>query len=210
MLVLPTMGRPEKAQRFIETYHATDGTLPVWMILDAADAHNYDGVAQPGHWKRVIVPAGTKPGGILNGIFEAYPNDDYYAAMADDVVPESSRWDVKLCDACLPDKVSWGFDGIENMGSHPFIGGDLLRKLGWWAAPGLKRSCIDGVWNIIATKLGRGVYLPEVRTIHRHHTNQKADFDATYAARKDSPDDVKIFRGFLKDGLADAIERARV
>lgn len=210
MLLLPTMGRPALAQRFIDAYRATGGTLPVWMVLDEVDAHNYAGLSLPGNWTRFTVVAATKPGDILNTFFAASPNEPYYAAMADDVIPETQGWDVKLRDACLPDRVAWGHDGLENMGSHPFIGGDLLRKLGWWAAPGLKRSCIDGVWNIIATALGRGVYLPEVRTLHYHHSNQKAEFDATYAARTDSPDDVKIFRAFLKDGLADAIERARV
>ncbi|HEX3747593.1 MAG TPA: hypothetical protein VHW09_26845 [Bryobacteraceae bacterium] len=209
MLLLPTMGRPEKARRFIEAYRATGGTLPCWIVLDGADAHRYDGLELPGRWRRIVVAAGTKPGEILNQLFAEHPNDPYYAATADDVVPETPGWDVKLRDACLPDKVAWGYDGIENMGSHPFIGGDLLRKLGWWVAPGLKRSCIDGVWNIIAAKLGRGVYLPDVRTIHHHHTNQKAAFDATYAARADSPDDVAVFRAFLANGLPAALERAK-
>jgi hypothetical protein len=209
MLILPTMGRPEKAQRFIDSYHATGGTLPVWLVLDGADEYQYAHISLPHHWRRLSVPAGMKPGDILNLLFSQFPDDPYYAAMADDVVPETAQWDVKLRDACLPDKVAWGYDGIENMGSHPFIGGDLLRKLGWWVAPGLKRSCIDGVWNIIATKLNRAIYLPEVRTIHHHHTNQKAAFDTTYAAKADSPDDVQTFRAFLKNDLAAALERAK-
>ncbi len=85
MLILPTKGRPESLRRFIGAYNDTGGTLPVWVIFDAGDAHNYNHIETPTHWKRLSAPSGTALGGIFDLLFKKYPNEAYYAMVADDV-----------------------------------------------------------------------------------------------------------------------------
>ncbi len=186
MIILPTKSRPESLKRFIRAYKDTCGTLPIWVIMDANDCYRYNSVEIPDNWRRLSVPSGTSLGGIFAKIFDKYPNEPYYAMVADDVVPETSGWDVIMAEMCQPDKIVWGFDDLQNekLPVHPFIGGDLVRKLGWWAAPGLKHWFVDNVWKNLADALNCGVYMPQVRMIHNHYSNGTAQMDRTYQEQR--------------------------
>ncbi len=211
MIILPSMGRPENLRRFVQAYRMTCGTLPIHVILDAADAHNYNEVQIPYNWKKVSVPAGSRLGDIFNMIFEKYPNEAYYGMVADDIIPQTLIWDVILRDACLPDKIAWGNDEIQknNLPVHPFIGGDLVRKLGWWAAPGLKHWFVDNVWKALADHLKCGVYLPQLKMPHHHFINGKAPHDKTYANQPSHEQDHLACMEFMKKDFVAAIERAK-
>lgn len=209
MIVLPTKGRVDNLKRFIQAYHNTSGSLPIWIILDAADAYRYAAIELPPHWKRVSVPEGTTLGGIFRRVFEKYPDESYYAMVADDVVPETAHWDVIMAETCQPDKIVWGWDGIQNerLPVHPFIGGDLIRKLGWWSAPGLNHWFVDDVWKHLADSLGCGVYLPQVRMTHRHHINGLAILDRTYREQPDHVLDQRLYVQFMAEKFPVIIKR---
>lgn len=187
MLILPTIYRPESVERFIKAYRDTDGTLPVHVVLDQNNVAAYRHIKMPDNFKRVRVPSGMRLGDIFNLIFKKFPNEEFYGMVADDVVPETCRWDLLLREACLPDKISWGWDGIQNdrLPVHPFIGGDLVRKLGWWAPPGIKHWYVDNAWKDIAAGLGVERYMPEIRMKHVHMTNGLAPRDRTYNSQPD-------------------------
>ena len=147
------------------------------------------------------MPAGTTVGEIFAKVFEKYPTEAYYGMVADDVVPETSGWDVIMAETCQPDKIVWGYDGIQNdnLPVHPFIGGDLLRQLGWWAAPGLKHWFVDNVWKNMADALQCGVYLPQVRMVHHHHVNGKAVMDKIYRDQPDHAADQRAYQKFMAE-----------
>lgn len=201
MLILPTKGRPESLKRFIKAYKSTCATLPIWIILDANDAYRYADIDIPKHWKRVSVPTGTPLGGIFSRLFDKYPDEPYYAMVADDVVPETSGWDVIMAGLCKPNKIVWGWDGIQNekLPVHPFIGGDLVRKLGWWAAPGLKHWFVDNVWKNLAESLSCGIYLPNVKMTHHHHINGYAAVDRTYREQPNHAADEREYIRFMRE-----------
>ncbi len=209
MIILPTKGRPDNLQRFVNAYMNTGAILPIHVIFDANDAARYDQVDTPKYWKRVAAPAGTTLGGIFERVFKKYPNEPFYGMVADDVVPESMEWDVKLKNACLPDKISWGWDGIQNerLPVHPFIGGDLVRKLGWWAAPGLQHWFVDNVWKAVADAHNCAAYLPDVKMTHHHFINGKAPNDRTYDQQPDHQKDADAFRIFMDTEFSKAISR---
>jgi len=191
------------------------GTLPIHVILDSSDVHRYADVELPSHWKRVSVPSGTPLGGIFKRVFEKYPNEAYYGMVspynavdlpflkftqsADDVVPETKGWDFIMAEACQPDKIVWGRDDLQNerLPVHPFIGGDLVRKLGWWAAPGLKHWYVDNVWKHIADALNCGIYLPDVKMIHWHYIIGRAAIDRTYREQPCHEDDERVYKQFM-------------
>lgn len=211
MIILPTKGRPESLKRFIGAYHKTGGTLPIWVIFNADDAYRYNDVITPDHWRRISVAAGTNLGGIFDRVFKKYPNEPYYAMMADDVVPETYKWDVIMAEKCMPSSIVWGWDGIQNekIPVHPFIGGDLVRKIGWWAAPMLKHWFVDNIWKNIADSLKCGVYLPEIKMTHYHYVNGKATMDRTYREQPDHIMDERAYLNFMRTEFPSLVERIK-
>lgn len=209
MLILPTKGRPLSLKRFVRLYNETSATLPIHVVFDAADAGQYNDIETPAHWKRVSVAAGTSLGGIFTKLFQKYPNEPYYGMVADDVVPETSGWDVIMAELCQPDKIVWGRDDIQNekLPVHPFIGGDLVRKLGWWSAPGLKHWFVDNVWKNLAGALDCGLYLPQVKMTHLHPVNGRAGMDKTYREQPDHAADQRAYEKFMTEQFPEVIKR---
>lgn len=182
MLILPTMGRPQNLERFVSDYHLRKCTLPVHVVLDEADAANYDSVSLPSHFKVICVPAGTRLGDIFNMIFRDFPNEEFYGMVSDDCIAETDEWDVKLRNACLPDRIAWPYDGFvnEKMPTTPFFGGELIRRLGFWSAGDMQHWYTDNAWGDIAQGLNKAAYQPDIRLIHLHPLLGTAKNDATY------------------------------
>lgn len=209
MIILPTKGRPESLRRFCHQYYLTKAELPIHVIFDAKDAWRYNDVKTPEHWRRISAPAGMPIGEIFNVIFKKYPNEPFYGMVADDVLPETMHWDTTLRDACTPDKIAWGYDSIqnENLPVHPFIGGDLLRKIGWWAAPGLKHWFVDNAWKSLTLALGNGVYLPDVKMTHLHPLNGRAANDRTYEEQPLHAADHFTYTKFMNEKFPEIVAR---
>lgn len=215
MIILPTKGRPDNLVRFIGAYQKTYAILPVYVVLDASDSFRYDGITFPENWKRVTAPPGTPIGNIFNLVFEACPNEAYYGIMADDVIPETPHWDTLLRQACQPNKIAWGMDGIQNeaIPVHPFIGGELVRELGFLAAPGIRHWFVDNAWKSIAVALDAEMYLPDVKTSHHHYVNGKARLDRTYEEQPDHRADELAYLNFMKyqfDPIINTIKQGRI
>lgn len=187
MIILPTIYRPENLRRFVRHYGHTGSTLPVWVVFDEENARHYTHVELPPTFKKCLVDRGTRIGKIFNLIFQNHPDEDFYGIVADDVTPETYRWDILLKEACRPDKIAWGLDGgyDETLPRHPFIGGELVRRLGFLSPPGIRHWYVDNVWKDIAEGLNCGVYLPEIRMVHRHPTNGLAQGDRAYDSQPD-------------------------
>lgn len=211
MIILPTKDRPNGLKRFCHFYYLTKATLPIYVIFDEKDAYRYNSIKTPEHWKRISAPAGSTLGDIFSLVFKKYPDEPFYGMVADDVVPESMEWDTKLLEACMPDKIAWGRDTIQNerIPVHPFIGGDLVRKLGWWAAPGLSHWFVDNVWGDLAKSLGNGVYLPDVKMTHFHPVNGKAENDRTYSEQPNHAVDHYKYTEFMKKEFPALINRLK-
>lgn len=211
MIILPTIYRPESLKKFTRAYHNTGASLPVLVVFENSNLCNYDIRDLPETFTCFVVSDGTRIGDIFNEVLKVLPDEDFYGIIADDVTPDTYRWDILLREACMPDKIVWGYDGglDETLPRHPFIGGDLARRLGFLACPGLKHWFVDNAWRDIATGLGCGEYRPEIRMVHRHYTTGTAQRDRTYLNQPDPRADEITYHMWLEQDFPALVNRMR-
>lgn len=183
MFILPTRGRPEGLKRFVEACERTRAWgWPCRVRVDADDPAlpGYHALALP-PWFTLRVGPRISNAPSLNEQFAAEPSWSFYGVLADDVVPETVGWDRALIVAAGRDGVAFANDGIQGskIATHPVLGGDFVRSLGFIALPGLKRLYADNVWTEIAKDRGVLRYVPDVSVRHLHFSNG-APMDETY------------------------------
>jgi len=183
--IIPSRSRPKNIERLIKAYVETCATTPAVLWLDSDDPFfgEYADLKLPHTWMIIsVVTRRDTLSEIYNELFEEFPNRDWYGFLADDVVPETMGWDATLVRAASNHAIAYADDGIngEARATHPVVAGDLARKVGWLALPGLHRLYIDTVWMDIGRRLGCLRYLPEVKVTHHHFSNRMALRDAIY------------------------------
>lgn len=208
MIILPTRGRPESIRRFMSAYEATGAEEPVMLLVDHDDP-SYDTLAMHPKFSIKKMPPHSGIGDCFNHAFKDFPSEEYYGIVADDVVPQTPGWDQLLKAACLPYGMSWGNDGVQggNLCTHPFIAGDVVRRIGWLAAPGIKHWFVDNVWKDIAGVLGGGNYLPDVKMTHYHVLNGLAEMDDTYLSQPSREKDLQSFIAFRQTSFPEIARR---
>jgi hypothetical protein len=163
MIFVPSRGRRKPLERF---FRESAPVLAGRVLIDDDDIDTYLDVVLPGGW---MFLAGERVGAAksLNRGFKLFPDEPFYGVCGDDVVC-TKDWDVILSEACQPDKVSWGDDGKfgERLGTTFFVGGDLVRKMGWLAHPDFGHLYVDRIWWEIGQGSGKKSYHPEVKTAH--------------------------------------------
>lgn len=185
MWLLPSRGRPTSIPRFFKAWRDTEASTPGILCLDEDDAPKYEGVLDdlPDTWQVSIKPRFASLGLNTNEYFWQYRQEPWYGLLADDAVPVSKHWDLKLIEAAGNDGLSCCWDGINNgtnLGSSPCIAGNFARRLGWIIYPGLARIYGDNILFELAQKQGVLRYLPDVIVEHWHFSNGKSPMDETY------------------------------
>lgn len=211
MILLPTKGRPHLLKRFLDCCVETGVTEKILLIFDGEE----DRAIYEEEYKMsfpvdyLIAPKGTTLNNCFNLAYAQYPDEPYYGLVSDDCTPETPRWDVKLRDACQPDKISWPAEGIHNekLPGFAFLGGDLVRKMGFIYPPTIKHWFTDNFLNALQLKCGNGDYLPHVMLRHRHMVNGLAEKDETYLSQPDHETDAKAYAAFMKDEFTALAEK---
>lgn len=181
MWILPSRSRPHNLLRLINAWRFTLASTPCELCIDFDDPlrEQYETMKTPG-WGLFIGQRGPLSA-IYNNAFERHPHEMWYGFIADDVVPITDNWDMKLIEAAGSNGMAVPAGGETTGGCpHFVIGGDLVRSIGWLSLPGLDRIYIDTVWGDIAKY--RDVYreVHDVKLEHFHFSNGKAMMDSTY------------------------------
>lgn len=184
MIFLPTRARLKNINRFIEAYTKTEATEFVVLLVDKDD-FTYNDLDLNSNFAINYFDK-SNIASLMNEVFKRYPNEDVYGIMADDVLPETPKWDKILREQAVTHPISWGNDGLHgiNLPTHPFLNGDIVRKLGFIAPPELKHCYVDNFWLLLAHTIG-GAYCPNVKLTHYHPIVNLAESDDTY---KNQPD----------------------
>ena len=188
-LLVPTRGRPDNMQRFVETLYETASALPeVLFYIDDDDgssiekARLIEGIIPS--VQHVIGPRITMSQ-CWNEVAKVSVGT-ILGVMGDDIVFRTDNWDDRIEQAFsgYPDQIVMvhGRDGIHDarFGTHCFVS----RR--WYVAcgelfPGIyEAEWVDSHLNDVANALGRRVYLDDVYTEHCHPAANKAPMDTTY------------------------------
>ncbi len=176
-------------------------SLPGVVLVDDDDA-SYDDLALPPGWVKCSAP---RSGLIarLNRAYSGHPDEDFYAVICDDNEC-TPGWDAILSAACKPHYVAWGDDGVkgERLCCNFFIGGDLVRFMGWLVNPNFGHLYGDRIWWEIAAAAGLARYHPEVKIWHRIVK------DRTWQERS-TKGDLAVWDKFSRHALPALIARAR-
>ena len=202
MILFPTRGRDWALTRFIEQYALTGATLPVCVIIDTDNGAHYEKALDnmPDNFELFINKTSKDLRAAVNNAFAFFPDEPFYCIIADDIVPKTYEWDVKLAEAAGKHNIAWGDDGIwgERLCTHPAIGGDLVRAWGWFMSPYTNRHCADFIWKDFADALGIGVYRDDIKLPHLHWQAGQAKYDVTYATQPSPQEGHKQYHDIYK------------
>lgn len=182
--LLPTRGRPELCQRFLEACVETGMTSPGVAWVDPTAPGQYDAVKWPENWWVVTGRGDMAP--AMAWTFAQFPQASAYGWLGDDTVPITSGWDKALEEAagewyvsCCRDSYLVG-NSFPNLLTGAFVmGGDLVRAVGWWALPGVLQAGVDDAWGDIVVGLGHLRFLNEICFRHDNYRTSRRPRDET-------------------------------
>ena len=204
MIVLPSRGRPASLQQFFDVSRPSVRGV---VMLDDDDAHNYKDVTIPGNW---LVTIGPRVGyvAMLNEALRRYPEEPFYAYGGDDVRCTTPAWDMRLSESAGQWSIAYGDDGINGEATCglPFLGGSLVRAVGWLAYPALSHLFCDTVWRNIGRAIGALRYHHDIKTEHLHWSTGKMAMDRTAKERK-TQGDSSAYQDFITRHLSSTVAR---
>lgn len=183
IVCVATRGRPMRFARLIESFWRTRSCAKLYIRIDDDDpcCESYRAVVLP-HYAKLECGPRVDVAGAMRECLAACPDEDCYAFIGDDTIIHTQGFDARLRDAAGPWGVSYPDDGLKGVAqaTHPFIGGDFLRAIGFWALPGLSHLYTDTTWDFLGRRYGNLTYCPRVLVEHLHWSAGKSERDAIY------------------------------
>lgn len=210
-LLVPTLGRPQNAERLIDAWNATtEGRSDLWFLVDDDDPCRGDYLDVCRH-SGAQVEIG-RPARLVSwtnrAALDRMHRYEVFASWGDDHVP-LDRFETPIMDA-VDDAGGVAIIGTNDLVHGPAIPtaccvtSNIVRALGWMALPTLEHLACDLAWKALAVAAGCWRYLPDVRVEHRHPIVGKADWDPTYSVGNDgavSARDHLAYDAWGQDGI---------
>lgn len=216
LTLVPSRGRPERAQAMADSYLATaSGEAALIILVDPDDPalEGYRDVRpQP-----VVMPKpmgytaalnwgathGLRAHALSRGIDWGEPDPreadfDVLGAFGDDVLFRTPGWDRIVEQALATPGIAYGDDLIHGK-NHPsavWMSSAIAKALGWLALPATTHQWADDAWKRLGQELGLLRFLPDVVVEHLHPAVGKAEWDPTYASVFEDERAKRDFEGF--------------
>ncbi len=185
----PSRGRPHNIERLVIAWEDTQASCVLDLRLDEDDPEldRYMQIQFPDLWAVTVGPRATGAE-YTNETLDRYPQASAYGCLGDDCVPKTRHWDRLLASAAGDWGIAYADDLWKSRCTHPIIGGELVRAVGWLGLPVVNSLCIDTAWEIIGQEISRLVFCPAVIIEHMHPCAGKAPRDRTYNERRGGRD----------------------
>jgi len=213
MWLLAARSRPQNCQRFIDAWIATASSTPVYVRLDTCDPFLDELIALS--WpKEFTVVVGPREGlrAAMQEMFVKYPNEPWYGLLADDLVPKTLNWDQLLVACAGLRAISYPNDlgGKPKLPTHPVVGGDLARAVGWFGFPHCQHLYVDTAWRAIGERLKCLHRMEDVIAEHVHPFWNKTQTDQVYTESiKRSAGDRERFNAWVENEVPELINRLK-
>ncbi len=193
-ILLPTRGRPENLDRFIQATGRTAADWHLYVRLDDDDPafqEYLDVLDECGYDGKVSLVNGERTGfaSSLNEL-AAHADADgmsHVGMFGDDVLPETPEWDLRLVAGLGTDLgVAYGDDGLRkkhapDLPTHYVTQIEVYQRLGYLAPPTIRHLFLDNVARDVGRWLRNFVYVP-VKIQHLHPWQEGEHLhDSTYA-----------------------------
>ena len=210
MWVFATRSRPENCARFIQSWVTTKATTPVYVRVDSCDPMLDEITTLP--WPdqfEIVVGKRVGLSRSINETFECYPNEPWYGILADDLVPRTLQWDLELTKVCGSWNISYPNDGGDrDWPTHPCMGGDLIRAIGWFGFPPCHHYFTDTVWRYLGQELSNITRLDHIIVEHMHYSVGKSLQDTVYKqSNQHYKTDKLAYRNWIRSDGPALVER---
>jgi hypothetical protein len=185
MWAFATRSRPDNCRRFIEAWNNTNASTLVFVRLDECDPYIEDLKNLP--WPKTFeIIIGKREGlrAAIQEMYLKYPNEPWYGFLADDLIPRTPLWDIKLIAVAGLKNISYpndlGKPKKKDLPTHPCVGGDLIRAMGWFGFPATYHFYLDTIFRYIGQNLNNIYRLDNVIVEHMHFGRKKSEIDQIY------------------------------
>jgi len=202
MWLLPTYNRPEGCKRTLQSLIDTGCTTPGVVVVNG-NLDGYEDLPLPTSWMVHVTDSNLGSCGAMRWAFNQYPHEDFYGYISDDETAHTEGWDQLLIEAAGEFYVAHGNNGVtskDNTIGFCTIGGDLVRKVGWWAPENLWHWYFNAYWEVIAKRCDIRKFCKDVEIVERHYKLNTAEFDETYRLGEEKNEaDQLLFLEWLRD-----------
>lgn len=178
--MLNSYRRPELCQTAMDCCAACGMTSPLVVWIDESQ-EGYKDLRYP---KNVVAVVCTGVWASYacgwNWMLSAYPHENVYGWISDDMQPISKDFDKKMEAAVGDWKFGYAWDNFvskmsggpadlkacRNVGGGMVWGGKLARAVGWLALPGTRQAGSDTAWTALARELKSFVFVDDVVINH--------------------------------------------
>lgn len=177
LVICPSRGRPQNIEALLDCWAATGAEAELMVCIDDDDPTAGDYPAGV-----TIGPRKSFGGWTNHAAVSRCEEFDIIGVIGDDVRPRTDRWDAEIAASMPPFGVVYGNDlhQCERMPTHPFLDAEIVRRLGYMAAPGIEHLYLDDAWKAIGEHLGTLVYRDDVILEHVHPHAGKVPMDEGY------------------------------
>ena len=200
-LLIPSRGRPERAERMIlSALETASDTIEVRLLVDPDDPRlaEYQALIFAPLVLRVLPAPMGYTAALNHAAREAWDEFAVLGAFGDDVVFRTSGWDRRVEEALQHPGIAYGDDLIHGR-NHPsavFMSSAIAKALGWLALPATTHQWADDGWKRLGQATGTLRFVEEVIVEHEHPAVGKAEWDETYTAVFDSDRAKSDYEGF--------------
>jgi hypothetical protein len=200
--LLPSRRRPGSLKGFFEAACATSMSTGGVVLIHKDDwdelREQYEAIKLPPEWHFYLTEKEGYAGKVQEVLASGELNDlDWVGILADDLVPETYQWDVKLIQMVNGFNIVAANDGYQapkRANGALIYSRELLSAVGYFAPPGMSHLFVDDIWETLGRDTGCITWAMGIMVRHRNAAITGAMDDTVAKVKSYWPNDEAVYR----------------